>query len=489
MNLAGQMKPRWGGAHLLMLAAAAVLSAAAPNKANPVFDWTDLMIDAIRVDNSGPTLSTRNLAILHIAIFDAVNSVSPAFQPYAFQVTPPTGASSEAAAVGAAHEITSYLYPGISARADQMLATFMAGQSNHPSLTLSLQFGRQIAQSMLAQRQDDGSSTDVPYIPSSDPGMWRRTPPFFRPPIAPQWRYVDFFGLFDMENFLPGPPPVLSSAEYAHAYNEVKLIGAKNSAARTSDQSQIAHFWSDFSYTSMPPGHWHLIALSIARARSDSLLENARLFALLSISQADAAIVSWEAKYRYNLWRPVTAIQRGNEDGNNLTEVDAAWESLLAAPPFPSYTSGHSTFSAASAAVLRSYFQTDDISFSATADGLPDVTRSFTNLTQCVDEIGMSRIYAGIHFSFDNVEGKKSGKKIGDFISSNYLLPLSVLPLVVSDGSSVRVHAALDAQVITEASNDLIDWHPIATNLATIGGVKISEPGTANARFYRARLE
>jgi hypothetical protein len=294
-----------------------------------------------------------------------------------------------------------------------------------------------------------------------------------------------------MDRFLPKAPPALGSAEYARAYNEVKLLGARNSGARTAEQTEIAHFWSDFSYTSMPPGHWHLIAITIAREKNEKLLESARLFALLSIAQADSAIVCWEIKYRHNLWRPVTAIQRANEDGNEATEADSAWESLLPAPPFPSYTSGHSTFSAASGAVLRNFYGTDEIAFSATADGLPGVTRTFTSLTQCVDEIGMSRIYGGIHYSFDNLEGKKSGRKIGDFVSWNYLLPNARLPLVVSDvsGTAARVHATANSEVITEVSNDLIHWMPISTNTATLGGFVIRENTAAAMRFYRARQQ
>ena len=468
----------------------AVLSTPGTSSANPVFDWTELMIDAIRLDNSGPTLSSRNLAILHTSVFDAVNSVTPTYQPYFFHTVPPSPVFAEAAAAGAAHLLIKHLYPGVAARADQMLANFQALHSATPGLATGLQVGQSAATAILQLRQSDGASTDVPYIPSSDPGMWRRTGPFFRPPVAPHWRYVDFFGLFDMDDFLPGPPPALSSAEYAVAYNQVKSLGAANNSTRTEEQTQVAHFWSDFSYTSMPPGHWHLIAINILRARAHSLLDTARLFALLSMAQADAATVCWEAKYRYNLWRPVTAIQRGNEDENEATVIDPEWQSLLAAPPFPSFTSGHSTFSAASGAVLRSFYGTDEVPFTATADALPGVTRAFTNLTQCVDEIGMSRIYGGIHFSFDNVAGKKCGRKIGEFVSANYLLPLDTLPKVVINNladPAVRVHASQGVTVITDVSDDLVNWRPVSTNLAVTGGVEIRNIIPASSRFFRAR--
>lgn len=462
-------------------------------RANPVFDWTELMIDAIRVDNSGPTLSSRNLAILHTSIYDAVNSLERTHQPYRFQLPANADTSLEAAAVGAAHEVIIHLYPGVSARGDQMLQEFQGTNSANAAVTDGLKLGREIAGMALLNRQNDGASVDVPYIPSAEPGMWRRTAPFFRPPIAPHWRYVDFFGLFDVEEYLPKEPPRLDSAEYAASYNEVKLWGAKDSRVRTTDQTEVAHFWSDFSYTSMPPGHWHLIALTIARSKNASLPESARLFALLSMAQADAAVVCWEAKYRYNLWRPITAIQQGEQDGNSATEGDDAWDSLLAAPPFPSYVSGHSTFSKASAAVLASFYGTDQIAFSAQADGLPGVTRSFTSLSQCADEIGMSRIYGGIHFDFDNVAGKLSGAKIGDFIGRNYLLPLDRLPFVsISNfgGTAIlNVHGMPQTRVITESSDDLAEWNPISTNSAASGGVQLRHESIGQALFYRARRE
>jgi hypothetical protein len=169
-------------------------------------------------------------------------------------------------------------------------------------------------------------------------------------------------------------------ADYAAAYNEVKALGSKTSTIRTAEQSQIAVFWSDFSYTATPPGHWHEIAATIARDRGLALAETARLFALISVAQADSAIVCWETKYRYNLWRPITAIRRGSEDGDDATEADPVWTHFLNSPPFPAYTSGHSTFSKSSAVVLTRFLGTDAVNFSARSDSLPGVCRHEPNL-------------------------------------------------------------------------------------------------------------
>ena len=443
------------------------------------------MIDAIRIDNSGPTVSSRNLAILHVGIFDAVNSIRKTHQPYQTQSAAPTECSAEAAATAASHEIMNTLYPGMSGRSDDLFAQFIAQAQRTAALTNGLELGREVGRFVLQARAADGASTDVPYIPSLEPGRWQRTGPLFRPPFTPQWRYVDLFGLPNLERFAAPAPPALDSAEYAAAVNEVKSIGASNSSVRTAEQREIAIFWSDFSYTSMPPGHWHLIAEGIARERQTSFEDCARLFALISIAQADAAVVCWEAKFRHDLWRPVTAIQRANEDGNELTEGDPNWNSLLAAPPFPAYFSGHSSFSAASAEVIARFYGTDNIAFTATSDSLPGVYRRFESLRACADEVGRSRIYGGIHFSFDNVEGKKSGRAIGEFISLNYLLPNDGLPkLVIEPDGSLRLHGHHGRTLIVEHSADLRTWISASVHTAQPGGVAATN---APMGFYRIR--
>lgn len=453
-------------------------------RANLVIEWTDLTIDAIRLDNSGPTISSRNLAIIHTAIYDAVNSITRTHQPYAFQLTPPPDASLEAAVTGAAHETITVLYPMTAASADAKLEAFQSTNQN----TASLELGREIARLALASRVADGSNTEIPYIPSDEPGQWRRTPPFFRPPTAPHWRYVTPFALPNLQPFLSGPPPALDSPEYAAALNEVKVLGSKTSALRTSEQSQIAQFWSDFSYTSMPPGHWHLIADTIAREKNTSLPDSARLFALLSIAQADAAILSWEAKFRYNLWRPITAIQQAETDHNSLTDADPTWDHFLTAPSFPAYTSGHSTFSKASAQVLTHFYGTDNITFTATSDALPSVQRTFTSLAACADEIGMSRIYGGIHFSFDNIEGKKCGQLIGDFVSANWLLPNDRLPRLEithsADTPTIRAHGHISALYALESSDDLKTWNQLSLFTGASGGFEFQDSSKSRG-FYR----
>jgi hypothetical protein len=243
----------------------------------------------------------------------------------------------------------------------------------------------------------------------------------------------------------------------------------------------------------MPPGHWHEIAATIARDKNLSVPESARLFALLGMAQADAAIVCWEAKYRWNFWRPVTAIRRATEDGNPQTEADPNWDHLLVAPPFPSYTSGHSSFSKASAQVLTHFFGTDLVSFTARSDSLPGVFRTFKSLTECADEVGMSRIYGGIHFSFDNEEGKRTGGLVGDYVATNFLLPTNSLPQIRFVGFTnslpvLRIHGHIGRPAMLEYSTDLTEWRRLATNHAVVGGLTLagSIPPGQEPTFYRA---
>jgi hypothetical protein len=475
---------------LLLTLLSAHLHAATPN---PALAYNSLILDAIRNENTGPTSSTRNLAILHTAIYDAVNSIHPTHQSYLTIPAPPPNTSAEAAATSAGQTIMRILYPSLSAQTDalhlQILATLPADQTT----TNGLLHGQTVANLMLQSRQGDGSSTQVPYIPSNDPGQWLRTPPFYRPPLDPHWRYVTPFCLDNLERFVaPGPPP-LNSEQYATDLLEVQTLGSLNSTTRTPDQEQTAVFWSDFSYTAMPPGHWHEIAATLCLQYDFPLAQCSRLLALLSLSQADAAIACWEGKYRYNFWRPLTAIQRANEDNNPNTTADPNWDGLLPSPNFPEYPSGHSTFSKAAAQILTHILGTDAISFSATSDSLPGITRSFSSLSACADEVGRSRIYGGFHFESANRDGKTSGKKIASFIAANYLLPLTDLPLLRIEPSppsniTLRLHGNPGSTYHIEYSPNLITWFPLTNSPAQTGGTPIPlQPTDSNLpRFYRA---
>jgi hypothetical protein len=243
----------------------------------------------------------------------------------------------------------------------------------------------------------------------------------------------------------PVGPPALNTAEYAAALNEVKSLGATNSTTRTPEQTNIARFWADGAGTSTPPGHWNRIAQSVAAAQGNTLSENARMFALLNLAEADAAVVSWDNKYQTNYWRPVTAIQLADQDGNAATDPDPNWTPLIATPPFPTYTSGHSTFSGAAAEILKLFYGTDNISFTTSAEGAAGVAdRSFTSFSQAAGEAADSRLYGGIHFRFDNDHGLENGIALGQFIFANELQPIpepSTWVLLISGAIGVAFFA------------------------------------------------
>ena len=242
----------------------------------------------------------------------------------------------------------------------------------------------------------------TPWCPppvGTGPGAWEPTPPAFAAYLLPQWGFVAPFAMESSDALRPPGPPPLDSAEWAADYNEVKALGAAVESTRTADQTEIARFWADGAGTETPPGHWNHIAQDVAAAQGNTLEQNARLFALLNLALADAAICAWDAKYAFNFWRPVTAIRFGDTDGNDATAADPTWSSFIATPPFPDYTSGHSTFSGAAARVLARFFGRDDIAFVTGSDALPGVTRSFAGFAAAAAEAGVSRIYGGIHYT------------------------------------------------------------------------------------------
>src|SRR5262245_33453712 len=344
--------------------------------ANVVLEWNQLALHAVGQARLSPVFVSRDLAITQAAVYDAVDAIDRTFEPYHASVHASHGASLEAAAAQAAHDTLSTLFPAQAGTFDSALAADLAGIP--PGLAMQgVTVGHEVAQQILDWRSTDGSTAVVPYTPGTDPGDWQPTPPANLPALAPQWRYVTPFAMTSGSQFRPAPPPALDSAAYAADFNEVKDLGRTNSTTRTEEQTQIARFWNDGLGTAFAYGYWNKIAQGVAADEQLSLVKDARLFALLNIATADALISCWDAKYEYNLWRPVTAIRAADTDGNPATEPDASWSPLLVTPNFPSYTSAHSTVSAAAAGVLTALFGAD-YQFTVAAEGV-SYTRSFTS--------------------------------------------------------------------------------------------------------------
>jgi membrane-associated phospholipid phosphatase len=392
--------------------------------ADVVLQWNQVFLDTFKADRVAPVFFSREAAIVHAAIYDAVNDIDRSYTPFFADVKAPRGASLEAAAAQAAHDTLAALFPAHQATFDATLAADLAGIPPGRA-RLGVAVGQAVAQQILAWRSTDGSSAQVTYVPGTGPGVWQPTPPAFAPAVAPQWGHVTPFCIPSDAAFRPPAPPALTSPEYTAAFNEVKGLGAANSATRTAEQSQIAQFWYGQAGTFTAGGYWDQIAQGVAQARGDSLVQNARLFALLNLAQADALFAVWDAKYTYNFWRPVTAIRAADTDGNPATAADPGWTPFLVTPAHPSYISGHSGVSGASAAVLAAFFGTDAIPFSFNSDSLPGVTRSFASFSATAQECSDSRVYAGIHWRFDVAAGQAVGDEVGNYVASHFLLPAS----------------------------------------------------------------
>ena len=390
-------------------------SVAVPARADAVTDWNNAALDAIRAGNTAPPIASRSLAILHVAIYDAVNGIARTHERYLVPSVAPANASRPAAASAAAHKALVHLFPANASSFDALNATILAGIPDGPRKRAGIVWGEFVATVILIARTHDGSNAVVQPPGGSGPGVWVPTPPAFLPYLLPQWGFVVPFGMRNSSQFRPPGPPSLNSQQYAEDYEEVKQLGPIVGSTRTPDQSEIALFWADGAGTETPPGHWNSIAQIIGDARGNTLEENARLFALLNIAMADAAICAWDAKYTFDFWRPVTAIA--------FAEPELNWMSFIVTPPFPDYTSGHSTFSAAAATVLPLFYDTEDLPFTTGSDFLPRVFRSFATCFDAAEEAALSRIYGGIHFRTASEDGLQAGINIGQWTFSHYLEP------------------------------------------------------------------
>jgi hypothetical protein len=386
-----------------------------PANADVVTDWNNAALDAIRAGNTSPPIASRSLAIVHASIYDAVNGIARTHETYLVPSAVPASASREAAASAAAHDALINLFPASASSFDALHAAILAGIPDGPHKRAGIVWGEFVANQILAARANDGSDAVVQPPGGSGPGVWIPTPPAFLPYLLPQWGFVRPFAMNSSSQFRPPGPPSLDSQQYAADYEEVKELGPAIGSTRTEDQTEIALFWADGAGTETPPGHWNSIAQIIGAAQANTLEENARLFALLNIAMADAAICSWDAKYTFDFWRPVTAI--------DFVEPELNWMSFIVTPPFPDYTSGHSTFSAAAATVLPLFYDTEDLPFTTGSDFLPGVFRNFSTCFDAAEEAAVSRIYGGIHFRTASEDGLQAGISIGQWTFTHYLQP------------------------------------------------------------------
>lgn len=402
-------------------------TSALPNE-NVILQWNRVLMETLRTPGAHPGATifpVRSYAMMHAAMFDAVNSIDKTYTPYLIDVPSTRVASIEAAAAQAAHDVLVNLYPARQAVFDLELTNSLQGISPVRAF-LGVRVGRIVAERMLQFRSNDGwTATPPAYILPLAPGNWQPTPPANATPTFTHAPAVRPFALMSTLQFNPPPPPDLTSVEYAIDLNEVKEIGSATSARRTATQTLIAQLWASVNTPTTLFFVWNGVARNAAISRSNNTVDNARLFALFNIAVHDALITSFTAKFQYGLWRPVTAIRRADEDGNPNTEAESEWSALIATPPYPSYTGNMAAVGMAHATMLALVFGRDDIPFQNTWEGTPSEgrTRTYISFGQMANEEANSRVYGGIHFRFDNDAGQSIGRNVASYVFLNYMRP------------------------------------------------------------------
>ncbi|GAA4707557.1 hypothetical protein Prum_078720 [Phytohabitans rumicis] len=390
---------------------------AAAASTNSVIVWDEYAQKSIwDVAAQGPNVQGRSFTMVHGAIYDAVNAISgKPYQPYL--VAPPaTGTESKDAAVAAAaHQVLLSLFPGQQPALQAQYDAYLAGIPDGPAKTGGIAIGNQAAAAMIAARVNDGYLGPQTWVHGATPGAWRPVPPNFGSDGA--WTgFMKPFAIPSAAAFRTAGPPALTSNAYTKDFNEVKKIGAVNSTTRTADQTDSARWWHDRRLT-----EWE-IKRQVATNRGLNTLQAARMFAMADVAATDAVIACYEDKYFWNFWRPVTAIQLADTDGNAATVADPTWMPVLVTPPFPDHPSGHTCYTAATMATLAYFYQRDNISFSAFSPA-SNSTRSFTSFSSALIEVINARVWGGIHFRTADNQGALLGAKVAAYTIAHYFRP------------------------------------------------------------------
>ena len=381
-----------------------------------VIAWNKELLHIVLTPGAQPATvhPTRSFAILHAGIYDAVVSITRDAPPYLYSVNAPSTARPDAAAAEAGHDTLVALYPKWKAALDQQLASELAAIPNGVGKQQGSQVGQAVAARLLAIRATDGSTaTPPPFVPGNQPGNYQLTPPKFAAPVFTNWSNVTPFVLNNAAQFRPGPPPAVTSQAYAQSLNEVKSLGQDTSTTRTPEQTVIGKFWAGPIWNT-----WNEIAENAALAHHTNLETTARLFAVLNLSFADSVIAFYDAKYHYQLWRPVTAIREAKTAGNPAIVGDPAWTPLVVTALDPDYPAAHAVISADAATVLAAFFGDQD-QIRATSDVLPGVVATYTSYSDVATEAGLSRIYAGNHTRIAVDAGNTLGNNVAQFVISD----------------------------------------------------------------------
>jgi hypothetical protein len=402
---------------MLCLGASIILGTAFDARADVVTDWNQTAIRATEIAGAPVPVQTRVMAMVHAAIFDAVNAIDGKYTAYAIDARAVPGASAEAAAAAAAHGILDRMYPPQKPITDAALAASVARIPDGQAKTEGLRLGQEVAAKLFDLRKDDGSGAPQTYAFGSGAGVYQATPPMNANPILPQWRNVKPFMLSSAKQFAFAGPAAPKSTAFAKDFNEIKRIGSKNSPERTTEQTAIAIHWAG---SEVVP--FNTVARTAAAAKGLGVVESARLFALLNMSMADALIAGFEAKYAFNYWRPVTAIRNAGLAGNTAISADATWEPLLVTPPHQEYPCAHCLGAGAAVAVLQHVFDGDKLSTSYIYPPL-GVVRRWESFSQIAKEVENARVWGGIHYRTSAEHGTQFGRQVAELALKTQMRP------------------------------------------------------------------
>jgi hypothetical protein len=394
--------------------------------ADVVLDWNAIAVKTAVTNGQNPFAQARYGAIVQLAVFEAVNSITGDYQPYLGTISAPAGASADAAAVEAAYRVLSTYFPASAAALDAARATSLAAIQDGQAKTDGIAVGDAAANAMTALRAHDGASPPLFKAPGpAVPGEWQATPscPIVNgvaSGIAFQWQNITPFGIPSASAFLLEPPPALTSNEYAKAYNEVMTVGSVTNADRPQDRADVAVFYASDSPTQV----FNQAAQQVAQQEGGTLSENARAFALINMAISDSLVASFFNKYHYNFWRPETAIHGADTDGNRKTDPDPGYVPFVVTPCFPSYPSNHGSAANAAAEVLRRLYGEAAHAMTLTNAAVPNVILEYTSFRQITDDISDARVFGGIHFRTDQDAGAVLGRAIGSAVYKDNLRPI-----------------------------------------------------------------
>jgi hypothetical protein len=395
--------------------AAALLLPPATSMADAILDWNEVGVATVLAARQGPPDGARSMAMMHVAMFDAVNAIERRYAHQGFDVRVPAGASANAAAAAAGRAVLVKLFPEQREALEKSYAASLKQISGERGIETGAALGEQAASYCLTMRTNDGVGAANAYRPITSPGVYVPTVL----PAAYDWREVKPWFMKQPSQFRPEPPPSLTSATWTRDYNEIKEVGARASQKRTAEQTEVARFW-----TAVGVATWNPVVRSLATAQPRTLIENARLFALVNMAASDAFVAVFDGKYAFHFWRPVTAIRNGESDGNDATAPDPAWLPFVDTPMHPEYPCAHCITASAVGTVLEAEFGTGRVStITMTSATAPGITHRWERISDYVKEVSNARIWGGIHYRNSTEVGERMGREIGRLAITSAMQP------------------------------------------------------------------